>query len=81
MELGESDRQIRGPNRVNEEKNSFPESWFYLDYFNFQLIALLKRTVRGQPSENGSIAFFRCSIFVIGQRKNKWWNDLDVPFK
>ena len=48
MELGESDRQIRGPNRVNEENKSFSESWFYLDYFNFNLITLLKRTVRGR---------------------------------
>ena len=42
MESGESDGQIRGPNRVNEEKNGFSESRFYLDYFNFELIALLR---------------------------------------
>ena len=42
MESGESDGQIRGPNRVNEEKNGFSESWFYLDCFNFELIALLR---------------------------------------
>ena len=36
MELGESNRQIRGPNRVNEEEG------------NFKLIALLKRMVRGR---------------------------------
>ena len=35
MELGESDRQIRESNLLNEEKNSFSESWFYLNYFNF----------------------------------------------
>ena len=42
MELGESNRQIRGPNRVNEEEGNFKLPG------NFKLIALLKRMVRGR---------------------------------